>query len=186
MTPGHPLEMGPAAARNRSPPLSLVVAVSPPTGIRHPDAAQWYTLIAMERTSEVRRCRGCDSALPEKPPGTPGRTRHWCSDNCRKRTWERTSEARAVCVDCWASLCPSSARKGYERCRSCHNARVAAEHEEVLAFVEWMYNAGRPIREIREELGYGEKSIPSRVLSELREQGRIGYRYKAYEQRVAA
>jgi hypothetical protein len=95
--PGHPLEMGPAAARNRSPPPSLVVAPLPPTGIRHPDAARWYTLVAMERTSEVRT-----------------------------------------------------------------------------------------YREIARALGYGGGSIPGMVVTELREQGRIGYRYKAYEQRVAA
>jgi hypothetical protein len=44
----------------------------------------------------------------------------------------------------------------------------------------------RTYREIARALGYGGGSIPGMVVTELREQGRIGYRYKAYEQRVAA
>lgn len=120
--------------------------------------------------------------LPERGPGQRGRKRHWCSDNCRKRAWDREVQPRAACRDCGAVLCPPSLRKGYERCRPCHFKRVGAEKEEILSFIEWMYNEGRPLREISEEIGWRNTGT---YLDLLRKAGRIGYRYKACERRAA-
>lgn len=137
----------------------------------------------MPETIGEGRCKGCGSALPEREPG---RGRPWCTDNCRKRTWEREREPRGNCRDCDAPLGMGSQRRGHKRCRACYAAERRAEHEQRLDFVERLWNEGCTWEEMAAELGYAPGSKPGRLVRELRRRGRIGYRYKAYEQRVAA
>lgn len=114
------------------------------------------------------------SELLNDPDGSRGRAR-------RRECAERK---RKDCPTCGERMGAGTAWKDNQGCRACFHKRLAEGHEEMLAFVEWMWNEGCTLDEMAAELGWS--SSPAALVDALRKAGRIGYRYKAYEQRVAA
>jgi hypothetical protein len=96
----------------------------------------------------------------------------------QKRRWDR--ENRRACVVCGALVWQS------ERCVPCEHQFRAEKHEALLRNIEEMWNAGRSMKAIAGSLGRrASSSSIGQEIVELRKAGRIGYRYKAYEEKAA-
>jgi hypothetical protein len=118
-----------------------------------------------------RVCKGCGGELP-----TMHGNRRYCSENCRKRWWDR-ERGRGVCEICGAVT--------WKRLKRCPQHAVIHEVAEARrAHIVEMWEAGLLIREIAAELGTTRDSLACEI-DRLRKAGRIGYRYKAYEERAA-
>jgi hypothetical protein len=130
-------------------------------------------VLAEGRGMTERVCKGCGGELPNMHG-----SRRYCSENCRKRWWDK--RYRRPCADCGADIDAHG-----ERCEACHLRRRRERHEALLAQVEKMFEAGMPARAIAVALGREPTHTSVPELTELREAGRIGYRYKAYEEKAA-
>jgi hypothetical protein len=135
----------------------------------------------------VSACEGCGAELPPEPT-RPGPKRKWCSDHCRKRTWDDRS--RATCIDCGAKM---AARSGWPhrgasqaRCQACGRAHRRARRDAEVRRVAILYNQGASYKEIAAALGYRETSVPSMLLREARKLGLIGYRNRGYDRQDVA
>lgn len=123
------------------------------------------------RMSEIRLC-ACGADLP-------ARRRKWCSEDCRKRAWDRAN--RLTCVDCGGQLAVGvhkDINNPAERCASCDQQR---RHDELAARAEMvarLYNEGKSYKEIALALGWS--GHPSRLVREARRRGLIGYRNRVY------
>lgn len=124
-------------------------------------------------------CEWCDGPIAVKAPSAPGRQRtRFCSDNCRKRSWENM--ARATCPACGELMGAGTAwaSKSTRLCLECERAERSASHDANVQKVARLYNAGMSIKEIGRELGYGENSVPGMLVQEARRRGLLdSYRY---------
>lgn len=131
-----------------------------------------------------RVCQTCGTVLVN-----PQGRRAYCSERCRREKYAGT------CVDCGARTNGyAGPGRAHERCVKCANrlicesgqradmvrARVRADR-----IVE-LWEAGTPVKVIAREMGHKTPTGVSSELNRLRNAGRIGYRYKAYEKKQAA
>lgn len=120
-----------------------------------------------------RVCQGCGGVLPDQRSN-----RRYCSQNCRKRRWER-EEYRGTCEMCGAD----TSKRTHRFCAEHSDVRVAA-HERRQHVVE-MWAAGSTMREIADEIGFEFDHFKSEFARMRRYGYELPYRYKAYEREAA-
>jgi hypothetical protein len=98
-----------------------------------------------------RACPTCASNISEQPG------KKFCSDNCRKRHWERESY-RTHCVDCNAEISRRS-----RRCHDCSLTHFEHLRQQKFEALQRLWAKGLPVREIARELGYSASSIGPQI-----------------------
>ena len=96
-----------------------------------------------------RVCKACGGALP-----TTHGNRRYCSDNCRKRKWER--EHKSTCVECGTVIWRG------ERCDSCFRTELADRRAAIVA----LRNEGLLSSEIAQRLGTTRASVANILVRE--------------------
>jgi hypothetical protein len=123
-------------------------------------------------------CAGCDQPVPPPSP-RGGRPRKWCSDECRRRAWDR--ENVVLFCACGMRIDPPSVRQGTTQCRRCF---LAAEERRVRERAERfaaMWADGRSLNEIADEFGWTRGHL-SMEFNRIRQRwpGLLPYRYARY------
>lgn len=98
------------------------------------------------------RCAGCENEVPPKAPGSPGRPRKWCSENCRKRAHE--NEIVGACKDCGRGMPRRWVYDERQRCRECYLASSERRMEARAQIIADMWQDGLLIREIADAMGW--------------------------------
>lgn len=114
------------------------------------------------------KCKGCTKELPPRAPGTVGRTRLWCSDNCRKRAHEREVVAR--CPDCSKGMPRGFVSHGYSRCVECHRAADRRWFEARAGIIADLWEDGAKCSTIAEAFDWTTTQLGvemARIRSEL-------------------
>lgn len=123
-----------------------------------------------EKVARARVCEGCGAALP------PSRTRprKWCSDNCRKRTYDRVHASR--CRDCGTRTTkPNSRRCG--PCAVTHQKRVHDVRMEALA---WLYRQGHSTEVVAGVFGWTVEGTRVELTRARNEGFDVPYRNRGY------
>lgn len=141
-----------------------------------------------------KSCLRCGKSLGPNAHGN----RKWCSENCRKRAWERkwlrSDASRHVCPDCGERLTAGSARpvlvKRHEDARGTpHQGCPGCARKQREQIVEW-WAAGMSSRELCDRLGWTKGTL-SGQLDRMRRLGYdLPYRYRLsrprHDKQVAA
>jgi hypothetical protein len=129
-------------------------------------------------------CCGCDKTVVRILGGGGVRPK-WCSENCRKRTWNRrwlaSEKSRAVCPDCGEKLAPGSARphlvRRREKARGTQNQSCpGCARKKRKQIMSW-WAEGLTMPEICELLGISKTQLAVDMVR-MRELGYdLPYRY---------
>lgn len=109
-------------------------------------------------------CVGCNVAITHAKGGPP---RKWCSERCRKNTWE-AENYRGSCSDCGAEV-----RKTSVRCNECFIRHHARERQKSYARLVELWNAGHPLKEMAEIL----ETTPGTVSVQMARAKKDGYEF---------
>lgn len=129
--------------------------------------------------TEPRVCAGCDRLVPPNSP-EGGRYRKWCSNECRRRTWDRENVV-GYCA-CGQRIAPENLRRGTTQCRKCFNAAEEQRIRERAERIAALWADGQTLNEIAATLGWtrGHLSLEfSRVRS--RWPGLLPYRSRTWK-----
>jgi endogenous inhibitor of DNA gyrase (YacG/DUF329 family) len=107
--------------------------------------------------TELRRCRWCRRALPERTG--PGRTREFCSARCRQWDWVARQRARELALsDDELVIAKASLDELHDQLyvlacavddveRDLETAGPAPSRDELRRAVDWLLEASRPLRD---------------------------------------
>lgn len=108
------------------------------------------------------------------------RDARYCSDRCRRQTWDEKPQQRERCVDCGKLLWPGSAHKTNrpaQRCRPCLKLMWDEQNADMAA----MWNDGSSAQEIAVAIGW----TPGAVYTHLyRMRNEYGYDIRPHYRRV--
>jgi hypothetical protein len=129
-------------------------------------------------------CAGCDKPLPPPSP-RGGRPRKWCSDECRRRGWDREN-VNVLCA-CGKRIEASKVRQGTTRCRECFLAAEERRIRERADRIAVMWADGASWKAIAVALGWK----PGRMAVEFNRIRRrwpelLPYRHRGYGDRTRA
>jgi hypothetical protein len=105
-------------------------------------------------------CVGCGGPLPEgsRPH------RRWCSDNCRRRTWDKENPP-ASC------RCGRSKSRTSAQCFECYQADFDAKRHERRTRIATLWAEGLPAKDIAPAVGYSSVGALSVELHKMRVEG---------------
>jgi len=128
------------------------------------------------------RCMRCYRRFKRRTdPEWAARQRAWkLANRDRVRELDRQYNAthKKVCVECGGPRARSGSKS---LCRGCITKRANARSAQIVA----LYNEGVPVREIAQRMGVSPGALGP-DFDRLRKAGRIGYRYKACQEKAAA
>ena len=123
----------------------------------------------------TRDCAHCGESFTPATSGR-GKSRRYCSENCRKRFCE--NRKRATCLDCDTELGLGSAWRNRVRCQACEATRKRAGRDARWHQIEKWWAEGLTFPEICARLGWAKGTLGSQ-LHRMREAGfDVPYRYK--------
>lgn len=106
-------------------------------------------IVGGEFVQRATECQGCGAALPKD--GHP--RRKYCTDDCRKRYWERTHPKKC-------RLCDQDVNHHTKAlCIDCHRRQAEVKRLARWTHIETLWEAGFLLREIAEAIGWTAGSL---------------------------